>query len=133
MKAPRVMPLEGVYTHACRHTWVRSREPAGFGIDERRFAATLNTDDTELTDFHRYENPCVSASSAQSVFRRRRHIFITFLNIKLRRRYVLESSGSWTHYMIFQVDYPIPCLILTSLSCSSQEDLFCYLHSISSV
>jgi len=30
MKAPRVTPLEGVYTYACGHTWVRSREPAGF-------------------------------------------------------------------------------------------------------
>jgi hypothetical protein len=37
MKAPRVTPLEGVYTYACGHTWVRSREPAGFRQDERRY------------------------------------------------------------------------------------------------
>ena len=60
MKAPRVTPLEGVYTstvapvdvaytygsppyvdiaarYACGHTWVRSREPAGFRHDERRY------------------------------------------------------------------------------------------------
>lgn len=37
MKAPRVAPLEGVYTYACGHTWVRSREPAGFRHDERRY------------------------------------------------------------------------------------------------
>ncbi len=36
MKAPRVTPLEGIYTYACGHTWVRSREPAGFRHDERR-------------------------------------------------------------------------------------------------
>jgi hypothetical protein len=36
MKTPRVTPLEGVYTYACGHTWVRSREPAGFRHDERR-------------------------------------------------------------------------------------------------
>jgi hypothetical protein len=37
IKAPRVTPLEGVYTYACGHTWARSREPAGFRHDERRF------------------------------------------------------------------------------------------------
>jgi len=40
IKAPRVTPLEGVYTYACGHTWVRSREPAGFRHDERRFNAS---------------------------------------------------------------------------------------------
>src|SRR5574341_2482180 len=37
IKAPRVTPLEGVSTHGCGHACVRSREPAGFRHDERRF------------------------------------------------------------------------------------------------
>jgi len=37
IKAPRVTPLEGVSTYARRHTCARSREPAGFRHDERRF------------------------------------------------------------------------------------------------
>ncbi|MDP3103840.1 MAG: hypothetical protein Q8M95_04450 [Candidatus Methanoperedens sp.] len=41
MKTPRVTPLEGVYTYACGHTWVRSREPAGFRHDERRYVHAL--------------------------------------------------------------------------------------------
>ena len=42
MMAPRVTPLEGVYTYACGHTWVRSRESAGFRHDERRFIALFH-------------------------------------------------------------------------------------------
>ena len=50
MKAPRVTPLEGVYTYARRHTWARSREPAGFRHDERRFI-TLSP---EIISFHQF-------------------------------------------------------------------------------
>jgi hypothetical protein len=40
MKAPRVTPLEGVYTYALRGIrGCRVENPHGFGIDERRFVA----------------------------------------------------------------------------------------------
>ncbi len=43
MKAPRVMPLEGVSTYALRGIRVRGVEnPQGFGIDERRFVVWAN-------------------------------------------------------------------------------------------
>ena len=41
IKAPRVTPLEGVSTYAPQGIRVRGVEnPQGFGIDERRFAAS---------------------------------------------------------------------------------------------
>ncbi|GFO96072.1 hypothetical protein ig2599ANME_0258 [groundwater metagenome] len=35
----------GVYTYACGHTWVRSREPAGFRHDERRYIHVTGFDE----------------------------------------------------------------------------------------
>ena len=84
IKAPRVTPLEGVYTYACGHTWVRSREPAGFRYDERRLIFAFYYEKvfpqryrTRMTRIRRIFtdnfNPCVSVSSAQSVFYRISH------------------------------------------------------------
>ena len=57
MMAPRVTPLEGVYTYACGHTWVRSRETAGFRHDKRRLIAL----------FHRKERKAGLQKSVQSM------------------------------------------------------------------
>ncbi len=68
------------------HTCARSREPAGFRRDERRFITTGNTDDADLTDFRGYEirvyphhprNPCSFGG---------RQTFITIYILKSRRR-----------------------------------------------
>jgi hypothetical protein len=71
-------------TYACGHTWARSRESAGFRYDEHRFMDCGNQFHsmqlrfgTRMTRIRRiFTDPCVSVSSAQSVFYRRISAFI---------------------------------------------------------
>ncbi len=88
IKAPRVTPLEGVSTYALQGIRVRGVENTqDFGIDERRFIDMANQIyscieflhekilhlrlGTRMTWIRRiFTDPCVSASSVQSVFYR---------------------------------------------------------------
>jgi len=53
--------------------------------DERRFTATGNTDDADLTDFHGYDIRAYPRHPRNPCSRRRHQIFIKIKNIKIWR------------------------------------------------
>ncbi len=113
MKAPRVTPLEGVYTYALR--CIRGcgvENLPGFGTDERRLIASFQREEckahlhkssyleeiirpgTRMTWIKRiYTDPCVSVSSAQSVFYR----IYTIIEDHKKPQMNAESEGYENH------------------------------------